>query len=77
MVCHVHDLTVLLFFSGLNDEIERHPEVWQSLSDIRTNWTEKLRYEEPSSFSASDCAKMHEWLSDPAKGVVPWLEARL
>ena len=74
---HVHDLDVLLFFSGRHSAIQAHPDVWQSFTNIQANWSERLRYEEPLFLTKGRCDDMAVWLSDPLTGVVPWLEARL
>jgi len=77
VVFHIHDLDVLLFFSGLYKEIQTDEVVWFSFRNIQATWIEKHRYTDPSAASAAECNDLNQWLNDPISGVVPWLEARL
>jgi hypothetical protein len=74
---HIHDLEVLLFFSGLYHEIQANTAVWASFRRIQTTWNEKRRYTDPSTVNAAVCDDLNRWLNEPISGVVPWLEARL
>ena len=77
VVFHVHDLNVLLFFSGRYQEIQTDPAVWASFSNLRATWNEKQRYADPATVSAVVCTNLDRWLNDPTSDVVPWLKARL
>ena len=74
---HIHDLDVLLFFSGRYKEIQTDTAVWISFRNIQMSWNEKRRYTDPLAVSAAECDNLNLWLNDPMSGVVPWLEARL
>jgi hypothetical protein len=77
VVFHVHDLDVLLFFSGRHQEIQTDPAVWDSFNHILAAWSEKQRYTDPPTVAVAECNRMNRWLNDPTSGVVPWLKARL
>ena len=77
VIFHIHDLDVLLFFSGLYKEIQADTVVWKSFRKIQMTWNEKRRYTDPSTVNADECNNMNQWLNEPISGVVPWLEARL
>jgi hypothetical protein len=77
VVFHLHDLEVLLFFSGRYTEIQASAAVWTSFRNIQMTWSEKRRYIDPSAVNEADCDQMNLWLNDPLSGVVPWLEARV
>lgn len=77
VIFHVHDLNALLFFSGRYQEMEADAAVFDSFQRIRGIWDEKRRYADPSTIGGAECSGLDLWLNHPAKGVVPWLKARL
>jgi hypothetical protein len=74
---HVHDLDVLLFYSGRYDEMRADAPVWKSFVGIQALWDEKCRYADPPTVSAAECDRLDLRLNDPASGVIPWLKARI
>jgi hypothetical protein len=74
---HVHDLEVLLFFSGWYYDLQADNAVWKFFRQIAAKWNEQRRYSDPPTVTTSDCDDMNVWLNDPVSGVVPWLKARL
>lgn len=74
---HIHDLEVLLFFSGFYSDLQADTAVWRSFARIKTTWSEQRRYTDPSTATTTECDDMNLWLNDPVSGVVPWLKARL
>jgi hypothetical protein len=77
VIFHVHDLDVLLFFSGRYQEIQTDAAVLDSFSNIQAAWSEKRRYTDPTTATAAECNDLDQWLNNPTSGVVPWLKARL
>jgi len=55
VVFHVHDLDVLLFFSGRYQEIQTDHAVWDSFRKIQLTWNEKRRYTDPSTVTVTEC----------------------
>ena len=88
IVFYFHDLKVLLYFSGLKDDLEReeNADVNTSFRSIAEIWSEKLRYEEIPSQRVNDstCKNFDTWLNgyknekgELVGAVVPWLESRI
>ena len=74
---HIHDLEVLLFFSGWYNDLMADAKVWDSFMRIKALWSEQRRYTDPLTATTAECNDMNQWLNDPVSGVVPWLKARL
>ena len=80
MLFHTHNLEILLFYSGLQKKMQAEPEVWEAFGRINSLWLDeknrnlpRLRYADPKSVTAKDCADMAHLLIGQNGGVVPWL----
>jgi len=63
VIFHIHDLDVLLFFSGLYKEIQTDAAVWTSFRRIQATWNEKLRYTDPLYWFRLDASGFGKWVS--------------
>jgi len=74
LVLKTHDLLALVIFSGLLDELNALPTVFDSLKKIdhlhkNTVW----RYKATDPSHRADSNDMHDWLFHPNDGVMTWL----
>jgi HEPN domain-containing protein len=74
--CWTHDLEDLMEFAGLQSDLDlttaADPAFERSWLDVK-DWTETSRYRQTSE---ADARKMVAAVTDPAKGVLPWIRVR-
>ncbi|MCY3020917.1 MAG: hypothetical protein NTW87_18015 [Planctomycetota bacterium] len=77
VIFHSHNLAALLFFAGLNEELEeKQPRRFASFKEVRGQRVDQLRYQNPARVGVSDCNNWERWLNDKREGIVPWLRKK-
>ena len=77
IIFHSHDLEKLIYFTGLEEQLEAEPEKYLSFEQIKGHEIDDLRYQNPSRVTYADCQGWDIWLNDPSKGLVPWFLEKL
>lgn len=68
----VHDLEVLLFYSGLNRRIQGDPPAHYAFNQLRDVWSERVRYDDPKRYSRPEAESVISWV----KEVVRWIKPK-
>ncbi len=68
----VHNLEVLLFYSGLNRQIQGHPSAHYAFNKLRDVWSERVRYEDPAKYTKTQAESVINWVIE----VVQWIKPK-
>jgi hypothetical protein len=77
VIFHSHDLEKLIYFTGLEEELEAQQDRLESFKQIRGHSIDDLRYQNPVKVTDANCQQWDIWLNDSEKGIVPWLLEKL